>query len=104
MPDGEEEFFLLRVTHRKEMGSQIKAGLTPLSWEILSGDYKENLRDQISAHCQEMGGMLGEVPDHRPIAQKVDKLPEKKKKLEKKFQTPPEVSRNFTYSQESSLS
>lgn len=66
------------------MGSQIKAGLTPLSWEILSGDYKENLRDQISAHCQEMGGMLGEVPDHRPIAQKVDKLPEKKKKARKK--------------------
>lgn len=62
------------------MGSQIKAGLTPLSWEILSGDYKENLRGQISVHCQEMGGTVGEVPDHRPIAQKLDKLPEKKKK------------------------
>jgi hypothetical protein len=35
---GKGNFFLLRVIHRKEMGSQIKAGLTPLSWEILSGD------------------------------------------------------------------
>lgn len=66
------------------MGSQIKAGLTPLSWEILSGDYKENLRGQISVHCQEMGGTVGEVPDHRPIAQKLDKLPEKKKPARKK--------------------
>lgn len=33
----EGSFYLLRVIHRKEMGSQIKGGFTPLSWEILSG-------------------------------------------------------------------
>lgn len=70
------------------MGSQIKAGLSPLSWEILSGDYKENLRGQIFAHCQKIGGMLGEVPDHRPIVQKVDRL-SAKKQLEKSFKLHP---------------
>lgn len=58
--------FFLRVTHRKEKGSQVN-----LTWHLCPGKSyqvteKKPLTRQVTAYCQEMEGILEETP--RPQA------------------------------------
>ena len=75
---GDKSNFILSQGDPQEgEGKSGQIGLTPLSWEILSGDWKENLTSQVTAYCQEMEGSLGETPDHRPVEESGASLAEK---------------------------
>lgn len=61
---GKSNFLLSQGDPQEGEGKSGQIGLTPLSWEILSGDWKENLTREVTAYCQEMEGTSGETPNH----------------------------------------
>lgn len=75
---GWEQFPSFLGDPQETEGKSGRNGLTPLSWEILSGDWKENLTRQVTALHQEMEGTLGETPDHRSVEPREAGIADKK--------------------------